>query len=179
MNGRKRSVALDLHTAAGIAALRRLLEHADVVIEASRPRALAQLGIDPLQLVAGGPRVWVSITGHGYRGESALRVGFGDDAAVAGGLVVWQGPDPYFCCDAVADPISGITAAAAVLSALEAGGRWHLDVAMSMVAADMAGPTLPMPASTVAAPPRAPTASHHAPVMGSDTQRVVDEIGRR
>ena len=179
MNGQKRSVALDLHTPAGIAALRRLLVHADVVIEASRPRALAQLGIDPLQLVAGGPRVWVSITGHGYRGESALRVGFGDDAAVAGGLVVWQGPDPYFCCDAVADPISGITAAAAVLSALSAGGRWHLDVAMSMVAADMAGPTLPIPASAFAASPWAPRASHHAPVMGSDTQQVLDEIGHR
>ena len=179
MNGHKRSVALDLHTPAGIAALRRLLEHADVVIEASRPRALAQLGIDPLLLVAGGPRVWVSITGHGYRGESALRVSFGDDAAVAGGLVVWQGRDPYFCCDAVADPVSGITAAAAALSALAAGGRWHLDVAMSMVAADMAGPTVPVPAGTFAAPPRAPVASHSASVMGAHTQRVLDEIGNR
>jgi CoA transferase family III len=179
MNGQKRSVALDLLTQAGISALRRLLEHADVVIEASRPRALAQLGIDPFQLVADGPRVWVSITGHGYGGKSALRVGFGDDAAVAGGLVVWKGRDPYFCCDAVADPISGITAAAAALSALAAGGRWHLDVAMSMVAADMAGPTVPVPAGTFAAPPRVPAASCPAPVMGADTQRVLDEIGNR
>ena len=173
MNARKRSVALDLHTPAGARALQRLLDHADVVIEASRPRALAQLGIDPLQLVASGPRVWVSITGHGYRGEPALRTGFGDDAAVAGGLVVWDGPDPYFCCDAVADPISGLTAAAAVLSALAAGGRWHLDVAMSTVAADMAGPTLPVPADTIAEPPRAPAASHRAPVMGADTEQRV------
>ena len=116
MNGQKRSVALDLRTPDGTRVLQRLLDHADVVIEASRPRALAQLGIDPLQLVASGPRVWVSITGHGYRGESGLRTGFGDDAAVAGGLVVWEGQDPYFCCDAVADPISGLTAAAAVLA---------------------------------------------------------------
>jgi CoA-transferase family III len=179
MNAQKRSVALDLRTRAGTRVLHRLLEHADVVIEASRPRALAQLGIDPLQLIASGPRVWVSITGHGYRGESARRIGFGDDAAVAGGLVVWDGPDPYLCCDAVADPISGLTAAAAVLSALAAGGRWHLDVAMSAVAADMAGPTVPVPAGTFATAPRAPAAAHPAPVMGADTQRVLDEIGHR
>ena len=179
MNARKRSVALDLRTRAGNQALQRLLEHADVVIEASRPRALAQLGIDPLQLVASGPRAWVSITGHGYRGEAASRIGFGDDAAVAGGLVVWDGPDPYLCCDAVADPISGLTAAAAVLSALAAGGRWHLDVAMSAVAADMAGPTVPVPAGTFSAAPRPPAAAHPAPVMGADTQRVLDEIGLR
>ena len=71
MNARKRSVALDLRTRGGARVLQRLLENADVVIEASRPRALAQLGIDPLQLVASGPRAWVSITGHGYRGEAA------------------------------------------------------------------------------------------------------------
>ena len=179
MNGQKRSVALDLRTDAGVSALQRLLEHADVVIEASRPRALAQLGIDPLQLVASGPRVWVSITGHGYRGTAGRRIGFGDDAAVAGGLVVWQGSEPYFCCDAIADPISGITATAAVLSALVAGGRWHLDVAMSTVAADMAGPTVPVPAGTLAKAPRAPVSSYPAPVMGADTQRVLDEIGHR
>ena len=179
MNGQKRSVALDLHTAEGVSALQRLLEHADVVIEASRPRALAQFGIDPLQLAARGPRVWVSITGHGYRGPAGRRIGFGDDAAVAGGLVVWQGSEPYFCCDAIADPISGITATAAVLSALVAGGRWHLDVAMSTVAADMAGPTVPVPAGTFAKAPRAPVSSYPAPVMGADTQRVLNEIGHR
>ncbi len=179
MNAQKRSVALDLHTQGGISALQRLLEHADVVIEASRPRALAQLGIDPLRLVASGPRVWISITGHGYRGEAALRTGFGDDAAAAGGLVVWHGPDPYFCCDAVADPISGMTAAAAALSALAAGGRWHLDVAMATVAADMAGRTVRVPAGTFAAAPRAPAASPRAPDMGADTEQVLDEIGHR
>jgi len=53
---------------------------------------------------ADGPRVWCSITGHGREGEARDRVGFGDDAAVAGGLVVWQGADPRFCGDATAAP---------------------------------------------------------------------------
>src|SRR3546814_10902261 len=46
LNHAKRSVALDLATPAGRKALGELVAEADVVIEASRPRALAQLGID-------------------------------------------------------------------------------------------------------------------------------------
>ena len=86
-----------------------------MVIDASRPRALAQLGLDLDRLLATGPRVWVSITGHGCTGEDGNRIAFGDDAAVAGGLVVHDESGPSFCADAVADPIAGITAAAAAL----------------------------------------------------------------
>jgi hypothetical protein len=72
-----------------------------------------------------------------------------------------------------------MTAAAAALTALAAGGRWHLDVAMATVAADVAGPTVPVPAGTFAAAPRAPAASPRAPDMGADTEQVLDEIGHR
>src|SRR5262249_14558999 len=78
------SVTVDL--AADPALLRALLRAADVVIEASRPRALAQLGIDPLECVANGT-VWVSLTGYGGVGDEALRIGFGDDVAAGAGLV--------------------------------------------------------------------------------------------
>ena len=44
LNADKASVALDFSTREGVGALRRLLLSADVVIEASRPRALEQLG---------------------------------------------------------------------------------------------------------------------------------------
>ena len=75
MNGRKRSVALDLRSRDGIRILRALVRHADVVIEASRPRALAQFGLDGPDLVReSGPQVWVSITGYGRSGEAANRV---------------------------------------------------------------------------------------------------------
>src|SRR5690606_27110853 len=132
LNGGKRSVALDLGAPEGLRLLRGLLTRADVVIEASRPRALEQLGVDALGLLsAGGPRVWVSITGHGRTGPGRDRVGFGDDAAVAGGLVCRDGDRPVFCADAIADPTSGMVAAAATLDALATGGRWLLDVAMS------------------------------------------------
>lgn len=109
----QRAVALDWATAAGRAALRDLVSAADVVIEASRPRALAQAGLVPERLGSAGPALWISITGHGRTGTRAERVAFGDDAAVAGGLVAWTDGGPVFAGDAIADPLTGLAAAAA------------------------------------------------------------------
>jgi hypothetical protein len=176
LNAGKRSVALDLATPEGRDDLSTLLAAADVVIEGSRPRALAQLGIDPATV---GARVWVSITGHGRTGPGADRVAFGDDAAVAGGLVAWDGARPYFCADAVADPATGLVAAAACVDALAAGGRWLLDVAMAGVAADLAGPTLPVPAGTPAPPPVAPSPLGPGPTLGEHTHTALLSVQRR
>ncbi|MGE3619095.1 MAG: CoA transferase [Acidimicrobiia bacterium] len=181
LNGGKRSVALDFDRPAGRRALVGLLERADVVLEASRPRALEQLGIDAAALVAGGgPQVWVSITGHGRTGPARDWVAFGDDAAVAGGLVCWDGPQPCFCADAVADPLTGLVAASATLGVLRVGARWMLDVAMSRVARRLAGPTLPVgtPAPEVA-PPRAHRPRARAAALGRDTEAVLRELGVR
>ena len=123
----KQMVALPFDDASGRAELIALIAASDVVIEASRTRALRQLGVDRTGLHATGPTVWVTITGHGAERN---RVGFGDDAAVAGGLVVWDRDQPYFAADAVADPLSGLFAAAETLEALVADRRVHLDVAI-------------------------------------------------
>lgn len=177
VNGGKRSVALDFGAPDGRRVLRELLGRVDVVIEASRPRALEQLGIDARSLIAGGgPQVWVSLTGYGREGPARDWVAFGDDAAVAGGLVVWDDLGPCFCADAVADPTSGITAAVAVLDALARGGRWLLDVSMAGVAAGLAGPTLPAGSANVAHP-RAREALAAAPALGADTGAVLRELG--
>lgn len=132
------SIALDLRSAMGVHALEQLLRSADVVIEASRPRALEHLGIDATAIVDAGPDVWVSITGHGRDGTGRDRVAFGDDAAAAGALVAHDDLGPCFVADAVADPLTGVAAAAAAAAALAAGGGWLLDVAMSRVAAHVA-----------------------------------------
>jgi CoA-transferase family III len=185
LNAGKRSVALDLAGADGWRVLRRLLAAADVVIEGSRPRALEQRGIVARELVAdAGPRVWVSITGHGRTGAGRDRVAFGDDAAVAGGLVVADQAGPCFCADAAADPVAGLVAAAACLDALAVGGRWLVDVAMAGVAASLAGPTLGPdpdrlgdgPAPDVA-PPRARAATAPGPAIGEHTAEVLDSLG--
>ena len=133
-------VVLDFDVREGRAALGRLLDRADVVIETSRPRALAQLGIDAKQFVAArAGRTWVSITGYGRAGAAANNVAFGDDAAVAGGLVAYDAAGaPLFCGDAIADPMTGLFAAAAAFRALAAGGGQLLDVAMAAVAKSLA-----------------------------------------
>ncbi|HEY2302676.1 MAG TPA: CoA transferase [Acidimicrobiales bacterium] len=110
-----------------------LMEEADVVITSGRPRVWEQLGIPPL------PGTWVHITGYGATGPWRNRVAFGDDAAVAGGLVA-AGPTPGFVGDAIADPLTGIMAAAAALSGLEAGGGRVVDVAMREVAGWLSRP---------------------------------------
>jgi len=167
LNAGKRSVALDLASADGVQELARLLAHADIVIEGSRPRALEQLGIHAEHLLrAGRVRVWTSITGHGRTGAARNRVGFGDDTAAAGGLVSWDRDGPCFCADAIADPVTGLVAALATLERLRHGGRWLLDVPMAGVAAHLAGPTLATGPGLHVAAPRARTPTGPAPTLG-------------
>jgi hypothetical protein len=179
LNGRKRSVALDFRQADGVETLRALIRRADVVIEASRPRALEQLGIDAADEVGGGgPQVWVSVTGYG-RTDASGRVAFGDDAAAGGGLAVWHDGAPLFCADAVADPITGLAAANACMNALASGGRWLLDVSMAGVSAELAGPMLPTSPDLAVAPPRARPVVRPASELGADTAQVLAELGLR
>ena len=140
LNQGKEELTLDFRSPDDVERLRRLLREADVVVEASRPRALEQLGLFAEELLRdpAGPSVWLSITGYGRDGPGRDWVAFGDDAAVAGGLVVWDSSGPCFCADAVADPLSGLIAAVAVLEALDAGTPVLLDVAMAAVAAQFA-----------------------------------------
>lgn len=134
-------VQLSFASQDGRAELLDLIRNADVVIEGSRPRALRQLGIDAEDILSDAASrlsVWVSITGHGRTGNEGNRVGFGDDAAIAGGLAVWDETGPMFLADACADPLTGLAAATEVLDVIGLGGSWMLDVPLSHVAAVMA-----------------------------------------
>jgi len=177
LNATKRSVALDLGTAGGRGDLRRLIDAADVVIESARPRGLEQMGITAADMLRRprGPRVWASITSHGRSPGAAERVGFGDVAAVAGGLVARDEQGPCFLGDAVADPLCGLVAAASVLEALSCGGRWLLSAAMAPMAAAVAGPALRV-RGLVAQPPRARPVVGLAPPLGSDTAAVLRRL---
>ena len=118
------------------------------------------------------------ISGYGSTGPSGHRVAFGDDAAVAGGLVSWDGPTPCFCGDAVADPVTGLAATAAVLAALEGGGARILEASMADVAGGVAGAELSVE-GLVAVPPGAGRGLPLAPVpaLGADTDQVLHELG--
>ena len=179
LHGRTESVALALDTIDGRRQLRELLAHVDVVIEGSRPRALAQMGIDAATLVAVGPRIWVSITAHGRDEAHAHLVGYGDDAAAAGGCVGWVGGEPRFIADAVADPLAGLTAAIHVAALADSGGRWLVDVSLSGLAASIA----PRSAADWAdplddpRPPRPRSDPGAALPLGRDTARVLGALG--
>ena len=167
LHGRSLSVALDLRADEGRHQLCELLSSADVVIEASRPRALAQLGVDADELVASGPRVWMSITAHGC--DQPTRVGFGDDAAAAGGLVAEVDGEPRFVADAVADPLTGLVAAATIAQLVEQGGRWMIDAALARVAHAMSGDWVATPDRLAIAPPARRTDPGAPMPLGRDT----------
>jgi hypothetical protein len=114
-----------------------LMERADVVVTGSRAAAFERLGVLPAAVVPTGPRIWLSITGYGWHGPHTHRIGFGDDAAVAGGLLQWDGDEPRFVGDAIADPLTGLVAAAEILERLASGGRWHVDIALARIAASV------------------------------------------
>lgn len=143
LNAAKSTVTFDHTTDEGRRELAGLVESADVVVTSSRRRAIEQIGLDPVSFLAGGAdRIWVAITAHGWGSD---RVGFGDDAAAAAGLVAW-GADgrPRFAGDAIADPLCGATAAAEVRRCRERGGRWFLDVSLAGAAASVvSGPPTP------------------------------------
>jgi hypothetical protein len=128
LNQNKRSVALPLHTSEGHAQLRQLINHCDIVIEGSRPRALRQMGILAEDCLEQTPGLsWISICGYGRDEPQANWIGFGDDAAAAAGLpaIMQQACGQRLMVgDAIADPLTGMhTALAAYASWLSGGGR--------------------------------------------------------
>jgi hypothetical protein len=132
LNGNKKCAAFDFSSETGRAELNKLVAAADIVIEASRPRALRQLGIVAEDLLAQKPgKVWLSITAYGRENEN--RIGFGDDISVAAGLSSIMEKtygEPCFVGDAIADPISGIFGALAVWQSSLSGGGALLDLSM-------------------------------------------------
>jgi len=131
LNAAKTRLPLDLREAGDRARLLAEVERADVLVTSARTPALARLGLEPSRFAG---LTWVAVTAHGFTGPGAARVGFGDDCAAAGGLLDRVGDEPRFAGDALADPLTGLEAALAVL----AGQRGLIDMAMARVAASYA-----------------------------------------
>ena len=132
----ERTERFEFKSSSGRGRLAELVDSADVVIEASRPRALEQIGLSPDQRPGPDGQVWLSITAHGRSGEARNWAGFGDDAAIAGGLACSDADDrTVFCGDAIADPITGLAGALAVLRCLDEGGGQLIDISLSGTAA--------------------------------------------
>lgn len=134
LNQGKAEATLDLHRTSGVNALLELIRNADIVIEASRPRALRQMGISAEELVAEIPGLtWIGISGYGREEPQANWIAYGDDAGVAGGLSAelhQATGDWVFCGDAIADPLTGMHAALAGYASWLAGGGHLLSLSL-------------------------------------------------
>lgn len=173
MNHEKLCYGIDFDNETG--ELRELLAVSDIVIEGSRPAALARRGLGPDDMAPRAGRIWLQITGY-----DGLRPGFGDDAAVGGGLVGTSAEGPVFCGDAIADPLTGLQAAWTVAESLARGGGELIQLSMAAVAATYAA--LPIEPSVSPAPvsaPSAPPASRPASGLGADNGTVRDLVSQR
>lgn len=131
LNAGKDCVSLNFRDAEYLKILKNLLHKADIVIEASRPRALRQLGIiaeDYVRQKSG--KIWARLTAYG---QSENRIGFGDDIGISAGLASVMDKahgEPCFVGDAIADPVNGLHLALAIQASLNQGGGVVIDVSM-------------------------------------------------
>ena len=118
----KRSLTLNLKEPDGIAALKKLVQTADVLLENFRPDVKTRLGIDYETLAKVNPRlVYASISGFGQTGPYATRPGFDQIAQGMGGLMSvtgLPGHGPLRVGIPIADLCGGIFAAYGVTVAL-------------------------------------------------------------
>ena len=127
INRSKESLAIDMKDEADLAALRKLIGKADVVLQNFRPGVIERLGLDYETVKAFHPGVvYGSITGYGDEGPWVSRPGQ-DLLAQARSGVMWlngdedQGPVPFGL--AIADMLAGAALCQGVLAALVKQGR--------------------------------------------------------
>jgi crotonobetainyl-CoA:carnitine CoA-transferase CaiB-like acyl-CoA transferase len=140
-NGGKHGLCVDLTKPEGLEIARDLVRKSDVVIEAFTPGVMEKLGLGYDQLKALNPKVILcSISGFGQSGPNAHRPGYAHIAhSMAGWLAIqsmYRDPPeaPRGPGIAIADVITGMTAFAAILTALyrreRTGQGEQIDVAL-------------------------------------------------
>ncbi len=140
----KRGMTLNLKSPEGLAAFRRMVAKADVVVENYRPDVKTRLGVDYDALAAVNPRIVLgSISGFGQDGPYAKRPGFDQIAQGMGGLMSvtgLPGQGPVRAGIPVADLTAGLYCALGIMVALlerevTGKGRWvHVSLLEAMVA---------------------------------------------
>jgi crotonobetainyl-CoA:carnitine CoA-transferase CaiB-like acyl-CoA transferase len=127
VNRNKRSLVLDLKSAAHQAVLHRLASDADVVLENYRPGVAARLGADWDTLCELNPRlVYASVSGFGQTGPYAHRPGYDLIAQGLSGVMSVTGEpggEPVKCGIPISDLSAGLFCAVAILSAIVARER--------------------------------------------------------
>jgi len=138
-NRGKRSVAIDLKDARGVATLKRVATGCDVFVQNFRPGVAERLGIDEAAIREVSPDVvYVSISGFGDSGPYAGRPVYDPLVQALSGLASIQGGSdearPRLVRTIVPDKLTGVVTAQAVTAALLArtrtGTGQHVRVSM-------------------------------------------------
>jgi crotonobetainyl-CoA:carnitine CoA-transferase CaiB-like acyl-CoA transferase len=118
----KRSLVLDLKTSVGLAQLKKLIQHSQILVENFVPGALEKMGLAPELLLQTNPTlVIVRISGWGQTGPYQHKPGFGTLVEAMSGFAHLNGyadRPPVLPPLALADMIAGVYGAAGVLTAL-------------------------------------------------------------
>jgi crotonobetainyl-CoA:carnitine CoA-transferase CaiB-like acyl-CoA transferase len=138
LNRNKRSIVLDLKSAAGTQAGHRLIESADVVIENNRPGVMARLGLDyPTVKPLNKNLVYCSISAFGQSGPRAKDGGFDTAVQAASGIMSVTGEEgaaPVKAGVPVADLSTALYAAYTVTALLrrvaDGGPGGYIDISM-------------------------------------------------
>lgn len=119
----KRSLAINLKTAAGVGLLKKLCLESDVVLEPYRKGVMEKLGLGPHELLKENPRlIYARLTGYGQNGPLSLAAGHDINYLAMSGLLSRlgrSGEKPYAPLNLVADfGGGGLTCALGILLAL-------------------------------------------------------------
>ncbi len=130
LNRNKRSLAVDLKSAEGLAIVRRVLEKADVFVQSLQAGAIEALGLDRETVHAWNPRlVYCSVTAFGARGPLSALPGYDALMQAYGGLMSVNGhpgQPPARIAASIVDMGTGIWAALGILGALRRRGETGL-----------------------------------------------------
>src|SRR5687767_5326038 len=137
-NAGKRSLALDLKTDAGLAALQRLVTRADVFVQSMRPGSAERIGFGPGTLRASSPRlVYCSIGAFGRTGPLSRAPGYDPLMQAYGGILSVTGEEGrpgVRIGTSVVDLGTGVWAALGIVAALHererTGAGCVLDVSL-------------------------------------------------
>jgi crotonobetainyl-CoA:carnitine CoA-transferase CaiB-like acyl-CoA transferase len=125
LNAGKKSIALDLKSPTGVAAVRRLVATSDAVVENFRPGVMRRFGLDYEALRSFKPDlVYCAISGYGQTGPSAELPAYAPVIHAASGYdlahMAYQGEmrRPDYCGIYIADVLTGTYAFGAIVTAL-------------------------------------------------------------
>jgi crotonobetainyl-CoA:carnitine CoA-transferase CaiB-like acyl-CoA transferase len=138
VNAGKKSLALNLKHPPALAAVRRLIGRADVLLENFRPGVMGRLGLDYESVRALQPRiVYCSVSGYGQSSPRRDWPAIDNIVQATSGMMSLSGENgdgPMRVGFPVVDTLTGQTAAFAIVAALlrreRTGSGEHIDVAM-------------------------------------------------